>query len=143
MLITIGKLLAVKTLYTNPAVDPFTPVNYPPLSFYIVGLAGLISGNYLMAGRVIAIGSLFLFSIVGVLILRLSGIKWIPAIFGGLAMLALFNAYAQEYIGMNDPQMLAHAITLIGLLVYIKYGKTIPGLARGCNPPEPGIVHQA
>jgi hypothetical protein len=117
------------TLYGNPATNPIAPVNYPPLSFYIVGLAGFISGNYLIAGRILSLGSLFLFSLAGVLILRFSDIRWIPAVFSGLAMLALFSTYAQEYVGMNDPQMLAHAITVAGLLIYILRGKTISGLA--------------
>jgi hypothetical protein len=118
-----------QALYSNPTSDPFTPVNYPPISFYIVGLAGYITGNYLIAGRVISLVSMLLFSMTGILILRISGIKNVPAIFGGLAILAFFTSYAQEYVGMNDPQMLAHAITMAGLLVYVIRGKTMRGLA--------------
>lgn len=94
--------------------------NYPPASFYIVGALGKILGDNIIAGRVI---SLFAFIFIG------AGIGWIVAkrfsqpvlgLFISLFFLATFGYYFSDYIAMNDPQMLAHAVQ-IAALVWLLY----------------------
>src|ERR1700747_2252711 len=42
-----------------PPSDGFMFNNYPPLSFYIVGLLGRLTGDDIMAGRILSIAAVF------------------------------------------------------------------------------------
>jgi len=115
-------------LYSTSQADPFTPTTIPPLSLYAIGLAGKIAGDYLIPGRVVsmlALGGIALFT--GLLLLN-RGTRKRAALFGSLSSIILLADYAPEYIGMNDPHILALAITLTGLLVYAYKGETTAGL---------------
>jgi len=97
-----------------------TPVNYPPLSFYLVGGAGQIFGNYVIAGRVISILSFAVSSLgVGLIVATMGGSIGAAAI-GGFLAAALIAAVAPGYIGMNDPELLAHAFLLTALMIYVR-----------------------
>src|SRR5512133_2367117 len=80
-------------LYTEAVTDPFTPVNSPPLSFYLIGLIGSILGSHLMAGRIISLLSLIGIAILIPLILHSRGVRWKAGIFAGLVCLAIFAGY--------------------------------------------------
>jgi hypothetical protein len=98
--------------------NELTPVNYPPLSFYIVGGLGKVL-EPLRAGRYVSLISVLLLSAgVGYAVLKLGG-KIYHGVFAGVFCLGLFLIYAIEYVGMNDPQMLAHVFVLGGLLIYL------------------------
>ena len=100
--------------------NELTPVNYPPVSFYIVGSVGRVLGSPLVAGRWISLLSLLLVSLGAALaVYRLTG-KTDDAAFTGLFCMALFLLYATSYVGMNDPQLLGHVFQVIGLLLYIQ-----------------------
>ncbi len=94
----------------SPVVD-----NYPPISFFVVGLAGKMIGDNVMAGRLIAVIALFAISANLFLWLRLANSSRHAAAMGAAFFLAGFAALAPQYVGMNDPQLLAHAIMLSGL----------------------------
>lgn len=115
-------------LFTDLKTDPFTPVTIPPLSLYATGLIGRLTGDYLIPGRVISMLALGGLALVSGLTLFSRGARKRASLFGALAAVILFTAYAPEYAGMNDPHLLALAFALIGLLVYAFRGETVPGL---------------
>jgi len=99
----------------------WTTVNYPMLSFYIVGYFSRFLGNYdyLLAGRVLSLISLLLCCMLVCLIVRTLTNNWAAAIFGASFCLALFCAKASFYVGADDPQMLGQPFLLAGLLLYL------------------------
>ncbi|NIQ13366.1 MAG: hypothetical protein GTO02_02835 [Candidatus Dadabacteria bacterium] len=99
-------------------VPKWTPINYPPLSFYFVGFFGKLFGNPLLAGRFISILSLIITGFIVADIVRKSGGDSYSSVFSGLFCMALFSTYATHYVGMNDPQMLGHVFMMIGFLIY-------------------------
>ncbi|WP_041392155.1 6-pyruvoyl-tetrahydropterin synthase-related protein [Pleurocapsa sp. PCC 7327] len=107
-----------------PDLKALTSNNYPPLSFYIAGSLGLLVGDNIIAGRIISFVSLLIIAInIGLIVQRLG--KWsLIALFSAVVFLAYMAGHHYEYIGMNDPQMLAHAIQLIGFLVFLTSNQT-------------------
>jgi len=91
--------------------------NYPPLSFYIVGVGGLLSGDNIFAGRAIALLSMLI--VAGNLYywLRATGSAARIALLGAAVFLAFAVTYGGEYVAIDDPQWLAHAIMTTGLVV--------------------------
>src|ERR1035438_2995734 len=95
-------------------------VNYPFLSFYLIGKLSRIFGDPVMIGRMLCLAS-FLIScaLVSFIIKRLTR-RWGPAIFGASFCLVLFSAMAPQYVAQDDPQMLAQPFLLLSLLLYLK-----------------------
>lgn len=91
--------------------------NYPPLSFYIVGAVGHVTGDNIFAGRVIALLSLSWVSWCIYSWLRLTGSAVRIGLVGAATFLAYAVTYGRDYVAMNDPQWLAHGIMMSGLLV--------------------------
>jgi hypothetical protein len=103
-------------LYPGPAGSPIID-NYPPLSFYIVGVVGRLVGDNIFAGRAVSLASILIVAGNLYLWLRAGGsarrVAWL-----GAGVLAAFSlTYARSYAGMNDPQWLAHALMTTGLVV--------------------------
>jgi len=103
-----------------PPVDAMITNNYPPLSFYLVGVVGEMVGDNIVAGRLLSVLSLIVVSInVG----RFS--RWLGA-GRSLAMLAsvlfLLGMYTliPGYMATDDPQFLAHAFVTSGALIFLK-----------------------
>ena len=97
----------------------WTTVNYPIVSFYVVGHLSHFLKDPVITGRLISLISLLLSSIfVALIVKKLTG-NWGGAIFGASFCLALFCTTASGYVGMNDPQMFAHPFFLVGLLLYL------------------------
>ena len=92
---------------------------YPFLSFYIVGYLSRLTGDYLLTGRLLSLFSLLLSCVlVGLIVKRLTG-GWGPPVFAAIFCLGLFCTVGSIYVGMDDPQMLAHPFFLFGLLLYM------------------------
>jgi hypothetical protein len=96
-----------------PSANSLMPNNYPPLSFYIVGLLGRITGDYVIAGRIVCL--LATISVAGAVtyIARQMGCAVTDACFAALIFLAMMLA-STTYVGVDDPQLLAHAIGCAG-----------------------------
>lgn len=93
--------------------------NYPPLSFYVVGALSRITGDAIFAGRLI---SLFAFLLVAAGIwcaLRLMGCGRHAAGFAALFFAATLLV-GSEYVGMDDPQLLGHALEMGALLLALR-----------------------
>ncbi len=97
----------------------WTTVNYPALSFYVVSWLHRLGFGYLLTGRVLSLVSLLASCVlVGLVVWRLSG-DYRSATFASFFCLAVFCNAATGYVGMDDPQILAQAFFLAGLVVYI------------------------
>ena len=97
----------------------WTTVNYPFLSFYIVGYVSHFIGDYLLTGRLLSLVALLVSCVlVGLIVKKLTG-GWGPAVFAGAFCLGLFCSRMPSYVAMDDPQMLAHPFFLCGLWLYL------------------------
>jgi MFS family permease len=103
-----------------PPADALITNNYPPLSFYIVGGIGYLTGNSIFAGRIIALASLLFVAWSIYYWLRSSGCAARTGLIGALSFLAYAVTYGHDYVAMDDPQWLAHAVMMSGLLVLWK-----------------------
>jgi hypothetical protein len=100
-----------------PAADALITNNYPPLSFYLVGAAGLLVGDNIFAGRFIALLSLLFVAWSIYYWLRSTGTAARFSVLAALTFLAYAVTYGRDYVAMNDPQWLAHALMMAGFLV--------------------------
>ena len=92
--------------------------NYPPLSFYIVGAVSCLTGDAIVAGRAVALASLIAVALgIGAAASRMGCGRW-EAAFAALFFPAVVML-TTDYAGMDDPQMLAHAIAIGGLLLVL------------------------
>lgn len=108
-----------------PPADAFISNNYPPLSFILVGAAGYLWGDNILAGRLIALFSL-LFVAYG--IYRATTLLGAPRRWGTIAALLFLlhnGVFFYDYIAMNDPQWLGQAFMMSALFVLLR-GKTNP-----------------
>ena len=104
-----------------PAANSLVFNNYPPLSFYLVGAFGrYVVGDMIVAGRIVALASLLASAaLLGVCVSLLGG-----RLRGSLAASGLLLLYSstffRDYVAMDDPQWLAHALMLGGLVVLLR-----------------------
>ncbi|HWD29572.1 MAG TPA: glycosyltransferase family 39 protein [Rhizomicrobium sp.] len=93
--------------------------NYPPLSFYIVGLVAKLAGDAVVAGRIVALAAFIALAAGIEACARTMGANRIEAVFAAL----FFSAglmLTSDYVGMDDPQMLGHAIAIGGLWLVLR-----------------------
>lgn len=103
-----------------PAVDALSVNNYPPLSFYIVAAAGQFTGDLIFAGRLVAILSFLAVTLnIGIVTATLSRSR-LAGLFASTLFAAMLGAYYGRYIGINDPQMLAHALMSTALVLCVR-----------------------
>ena len=104
-------------LYPEPGA--LTVNNYPPLSFYAIGLLGKIFGDNLFVGRAISLIAVIvvsceIFCCARTLVGGVAG----PAI-GSLWYLAIMCHGFPSYVGANDPQLAGEAIMCGGLAMFL------------------------
>jgi hypothetical protein len=104
-----------RPLYPPPG-DLF-PNNYPPLSFAGVALLAGLFGDPVLWGRGLSLlAFLAICAEIALLARRASG-SWRHGLFAGLLFAALLGAAFGDYVGVNDPQLLAHALVLGGAVL--------------------------
>jgi hypothetical protein len=91
--------------------------NYPPLSFYVVGALGRLTGDNIFAGRAVALVSMLVVIVNSYLWLRAAESSARVASLGAGVVAVFAVTYARPYAAMNDPQWLAHALMTTGLVV--------------------------
>ena len=104
-------------LYPGP--QSFMVNNYPPLSFYLVGGLGRVLGDYIFAGRIVALLAFFFVSFGIFAAARRMGCQRYEASFGALLYASGLLVFT-DYVGIDDPQMLAHALAMAGFLLLLK-----------------------
>lgn len=94
--------------------------NYPPVSFYVVAAAMRLVPDAVFAGRIIAWAAfLAIAAEIGAILRTLGGDRG-AAWFGALFFAGIMASQFPDYVGMDDPQMLAHAVMCAGLLVLVR-----------------------
>jgi hypothetical protein len=90
--------------------------NYPPLSFYLVGL---MPGDHIFAGRIVSLLSLLFVAWAIMDAARRMGASTQSALFAALWFVAGMLVFT-DYVAMDDPQLLGHAIMMAGLLLLLR-----------------------
>jgi hypothetical protein len=93
--------------------DGWFPNTYPPVSFYLVAWASA-ARDPIVVGRAVAFAAFALWTGVLVLLARCLGAArsdvWIAA-----ALFALTMTLYTQYVGIDDPELLGHAVQAVGL----------------------------
>jgi hypothetical protein len=98
--------------------------NYPPLSFYLVGATARLGTDTIIAGRWIALAA-FLATVAGIAaVLRQMDCRPRAMALGALFFAALL-LITSDYVGMDDPQLLGHAVQVAALLLVLRGRITI------------------
>ena len=103
-----------------PAPVGWTAVNYPALSFHLVAFLSRFTGEFLFTARILSLAGLCLNALFVGLIVWHTARSRIAAWMAGFFLFAWFCATADNYVGMDDPQVLAQAFFLAGLYVYLR-----------------------
>ena len=110
-----GRAMSGDGLY--PGSGEFIFNNYPPLSFYIVGAVGRLLGDNIFAGRLVsAVAFIVVAVLLAVIVARLSRSAAAGA-FAGLLFAVLFAQFPGGRLGLDDPQLLGHAVMTGGLAI--------------------------
>jgi hypothetical protein len=113
----IDAVLKGTPLYPGP--DELIVNNYPPLSFYITAVAAELTGDTIIAGRILSLLSAFAVSAAAGLCIRVLGGSRTAAAFGGLWLLATLSHFFPRYVGVNDPSLLALAIMVFAFALFL------------------------
>jgi len=108
-----------------PDAAGFLANNYPPLSFYIVGLIG---GDHIVAGRIVSLLALAGVAASIFAAARAMGTGRQAALFGALWFVAGLLVFT-DYAGMDDPQLLGHAVAMAGFLLLLRGNAAAAALA--------------
>jgi hypothetical protein len=113
-----SKVSSGMPLYSEPP-EPNT-VSYPPLSFHICGAAGTLLHDFLLGGRVVSSLSIAVVTLfIGLIVQQLTASPS-AAVLSSALWLFWLSLFTPDYVGMDDPQMLGHALTIGAVFVYIK-----------------------
>jgi hypothetical protein len=105
------------TLYPDP--DGLVANNYPPLSFYLVGVISSVACDAVYVGRVLSLlATVAIAAAVGCNVRQFGGSRT-AALLAGLWFLATMARFFTGYVGMNDPNLLALAIMAWALVWFI------------------------
>lgn len=104
-------------LYPGP--QSYMVNNYPPLSFYLVGAFGRLLGDNIFTGRIVALLSFFFVSFGIYAAAQRMGCERFAALFAALLFAGSLLVFT-DYVGIDDPQMLAHALAMAGFLLLLK-----------------------
>jgi len=93
--------------------------NYPPLSFFIVGSLAHTLGDAIIVGRIVSLLALGFCALAIADAAREMGCDRTQGTFAALLFVSCVML-TSDYAGMNDPQLLGHAISLFGLVVALR-----------------------
>ena len=118
-----------------PPAGSFVFNNYPPLGFYLIGALGkYVFGDMIVAGRVVALLSLLASAWMTGLCVRYLGGGLRAALAAALLLLLFVNSYFKKYVAVDDPQWLAHATMLTGLVLLLRNRGVAALVARNLPP---------
>jgi hypothetical protein len=105
-----------------PELTRLVANNYPPLWYYLTGAFACFGFDVILIGRLLSLVAAAALSATIMLCIRCFKAGWPAAILGGSFFLGLLLRYADWYVGMNDPNLPALAIMMIGLLWFLRLG---------------------
>ena len=115
--------MAIATGSPYPAEQGFLVNNYPPLSFFLIGGLTRIFGDAIVVGRVVSLLSLCVIAFGIAKTASKSGSSKEQSAFAGLLFIACL-LLTSDYVGMDDPQLLGHAIAVWGMMVALRTPRT-------------------
>ena len=105
----------------------WTSVNYPMLSFWLIARLHALTRDYLFTARAVSVLSLACVALFSGMIVRALGGNRRASLLAGIFCWCVFCTDAASYVGMDDPQLLALALSVAGLLLYVRQRrKTLP-----------------
>jgi Dolichyl-phosphate-mannose-protein mannosyltransferase len=102
-----------------PSADQLITNNYPPLSFYIVGLVGRLVGDPVLAGRLLSLIAVVAIAAAIALSVRRLGGSSLAARISAAFYVATMSRFYVSYAGMDEPQLLGEAIMAFGFLGFL------------------------
>ena len=105
-------------LYPGP--DEMRVNNYPPLSFILTSAVARLTGDAILAGRLLSLASLFVIMAAAGMAVRALGGSRTAAAFGAFWLFATLTQFFQYYVGVNDPSLLAIALMGLGLAYFLR-----------------------
>lgn len=114
--------LQLRAQHGQPLYSGYSPYyfnNYPPLSFYIVGLVGKLTGDVVLAGRLLSLAGMAATALACGHAVRSAGASREDGRLASATCLLLFVTFATDYLGMNDPQLLGMGFATWGLAVHL------------------------
>ena len=102
-----------------PSADQLISNNYPPLSFYIVGGVGKLVGDPVLAGRLLSLIAVVAIAAAIALSVKRLGGSGLAATISAAFFVATISRFFLPYVGMNEPQLLSHAIMAFGFLWFL------------------------
>ena len=111
-----------------PAPGGLVYNNYPPLGYYLIGGLGRLIGDTILAGRILSVAAF-----VGIALgirkaVLLMGAGWREAGFAAL-IFAGTMLFDYDFVGVNDPQLIAHAVQIAGLVLLLRQPRTTGSVA--------------
>jgi hypothetical protein len=103
-----------------PSANELIGNNYPPLSFYVIGLLGKLFGDSLYVGRALSIIGLFCVATEIFLCARMLTRTIVGSAIGALWYVAIMCHNSTAYVGANDPQIAGEAIMGAALVLFLK-----------------------
>ncbi len=113
-----ARLMAGGPLYPPVASGQF--INYPPLSFYVVGLLGKLVGDNIFAGRILALVSLYIVTLNVGLAAAAAGVPRVLAAISALLFLVFAQIYFADYIAVDEPQWFGHVFQSAALVLLLR-----------------------
>ena len=102
-----------------PSADQLITNNYPPLSFYIVGLAGRFIGDPVLAGRLLSLVAVVAIATAIALSVRRLGGSGVAARISAAFFVATMSRFFISYVGKNEPQLFGEAIMSFAFLGFL------------------------
>lgn len=96
--------------------------NYPPLWFYLTGALAQFGLDPIFAGRAIAFAAFVAVALAIYLILRGFRATMVAALVGAASFVMIVAGPLDSYVGLGEPQMLAHALVCFGAVVLLRAG---------------------
>ncbi|HEX7883349.1 MAG TPA: hypothetical protein VF499_11495 [Afipia sp.] len=111
-------ILRAQPLY--PSLNELTTNNYPPLSFYTLAALMKVTDNPIWAGRMLSFIALSIVTLNIFLILRTLSVSRLFAMIATVTYFATMNRLCDNFVWVNDYQMVAHAFMTTGLLWFVR-----------------------
>jgi hypothetical protein len=109
--------IAGRALYSGAGRTIYN--NYPPLGFYLIGYLGQVIGDTILAGRILSVIAFMALAGGVYSAARALGARRQAALFGAGVFAATF-VFDYDYVGVCDPQILANAVQIWGLVCFLR-----------------------
>ena len=106
-----------------PAPSELIGNNYPPLYPLLIGAFAELFGDAVYVGRALSLLATLGLAVTAAAIVRQFGGGRTAAILAGSWFAATMARFYDLYVGMNDPQLFAHLIMAVALLLFISSNK--------------------